>query len=110
MPALLDTSSVLTCTHGAPCTHVPTQQRVLVNGMPALTGIDVNSVAGCAFTLPGPVASPCVSVQWVVPATRVFVMGQPALLQTSVGLCKAATQAPQGPPVVSTVQPRVQGL
>lgn len=110
MPSMLDTSSVVTCTHGAPCSHVPTQQRVLVNGMPALTASDVNSVAGCPFTLPGPVASPCMTVQWVVPAVRVRVLGQPALLQSSVGLCKAASQAPQGPPVISTVQPRVQAL
>ena len=110
MPSMLDVGSVITCTHGAPCTHVPSQQRVLINGVPALTAMDTNAVAGCPFTLPNGTPSPCVTVQWVVPAARVQLMGQPALVQTSGALCKAATQAPQGPPVVSTVHPRVQGL
>jgi hypothetical protein len=110
MPFLLDATSQITCAHGAPCKHVPSQPRVKILGIPALVATDVNTVAGCAFTLPGPVASPCVTVQWIVPAVRVKIMGQPAVLQTSTGLCKAATQAPQGPPIITVVQPRVQGL
>ncbi len=110
MRYLLDVTSAIQCSHGAPCTHTPIQQRVKVLGMFALTASDVNTIAGCAFTLPGGAPSPCVTVQWVVPSLRVKIMGQPALLKTSVGLCKAATQAPQGPPVIATVQPRVQGL
>jgi hypothetical protein len=50
-----------------------------------------------------------VRVQWLVPATRVFVNGQPAILQTSAGLCLSAEQIPQGPPVVAVTQPRVIG-
>lgn len=110
MPYLLDVTSQISCTHGAPCKHVPTQQRVKVLGMPVLVAADVNSIVGCAFTLPGPVASPCVTVQWMAPATRVKAMGQPVLLQASSGLCKAATQAPQGAPLVTVVQARTQGL
>jgi len=30
---------------------------------------------------------PCIRVQWLVPAARVLVNGQPVLLQTSTGLC-----------------------
>jgi hypothetical protein len=37
------------------------------------------------------------------------VNGAPALLQTSMGLCLAADQAPQGAPLPVTVQPRVVG-
>lgn len=110
MPFLLDATSQITCAHGAPCKHMPAQQRVKILGMPALVATDVNSIAGCAFALPGPTASPCVTVQWIVPATRVKVMGQPVVLQTSTGLCKAATQAPQGAPLITVVQARVQGL
>jgi hypothetical protein len=33
----------------------------------------------------------------------------PVILQTSVGLCLAADQAPQGPVIVSSTQPRVVG-
>ena len=109
MPALLDATSMISCTHGARCTHTPSQQRVTLNGIPALTVNDLNTVAACSFTLPNGTPSPCVTVQWIVPATRVTLTAQPALLQSSVGLCKAATQAPQGTPIVSSVQTRAQG-
>jgi hypothetical protein len=51
-----------------------------------------------------------VRVQWLVPATRVTSMGQPVLLQTSVGLCLSPEQAPQGPPSIVSTQPRVVGM
>ena len=41
------------------------------------------------------------------PGTRVLVGGQPALLQTSTGLCLSAEQIPQGPPTVTVNQSRV---
>jgi hypothetical protein len=44
-----------------------------------------------------------------VPATRVFVNGQPVILQTSTGLCQSAEQIPQGPPTIVATQPRVIG-
>jgi hypothetical protein len=46
-------------------------------------------------------------VQWLVPALRVLVNGSPPILATSVGLCLSADQIPAGPPIVSSVQPRV---
>jgi hypothetical protein len=48
-------------------------------------------------------------VQWLVPAARVKASLSPVVLQASVGLCLAADQAPQGPPVVVATQPRVIG-
>jgi hypothetical protein len=46
-----------------------------------------------------------------MPSGRVLVMGQPAMLLPSPGvgpgICQSAEQIPQGPPVVSAVQPRV---
>ncbi len=77
--------------------------------MPVATLSDTSLVAGCAFTV-GPQPMPCLRVQWLVPAVRVKVMGQPALLPTSTGLCLSPVQAPQGPPVVTTNQPRVVGM
>jgi len=53
---------------------------------------------------------PCIRVQWLVPATRVMVNGSPAILQASSGMCFSAEGIPQGPPVVSAVQPRVTGM
>lgn len=95
------------CPHGGQVQTISTNTRVLVNGMPVATMADTSMVAGCAFQLPGPTPSPCVKVQWLVPAARVKVMGQPVLLQTSQNLCLAATQAPQGPATVIVNQPRV---
>jgi len=110
MPALVTQASQVQCPHGAVVTHVPSNTRVLAMGTPVLVATDPNTIAGCVFTLPSTTPSPCMTVQWTVPATRVKVMGQPVLLQSSVGLCKAATQAPQGPPIVGATQPRVQGV
>ncbi len=109
MSFLLTTASVVTCTHGAPATTTPASPRVLLSGAPAVVATDPNFVAGCPFNVSGS-PMPCVKVQWMVPATRVLINGQPAVLSTSVGQGLAATQAPQGPPIVSVVQPRVKGM
>ena len=49
-------------------------------------------------------------MQWTVPATRVLINGQPALLQTSTGLCLSAEQIPQGPPIITVTQTRVSAI
>ena len=95
------------CPHGGQVTTISSNTRVLVNGMPAAVVNDTSIVAGCAFTVPGPKPQPCVKVQWLVPATRVLVNGQPVLLQTSSGLCLSAEQIPQGPPTIVATQTRV---
>ena len=110
MPPVLTTASVLTCPHAGQVTHTPTQVRVTMMGAPALTQPDVSVIAACPFTLPPSKPSPCLTIQWTVAATRVFAGGAPVLLQSSVGLCKSPEQAPQGPPIISVVQPRVQGM
>lgn len=102
-------ASVMTCPHGGSVSVVSSNTRVLVGGQPALTFADFGAIAGCAFTLPGGAPSPCVTTQWLTPSARVLINGQPALLQTTQALCKAATQAPQGPAIVAVVQPRVLG-
>jgi hypothetical protein len=66
-------------------------------------------VAGCAFTVPPGKPQPCVKVQWMVPATRVRIGGQFAILQSSSGLCQSAEQIPGGPPSVVVSQLRVTG-
>ena len=96
------------CPHGGQVTVIPMSPRVLLSGQPAATFGDVYLVAGCAFTV-GPKPQPCVKVQWLVPATRVLISGQPAILQTSVGLAQSAEQIPQGPPVIVVTQTRVGG-
>ncbi len=110
MPFVLNASSTVTCSHAAPVNHVPSQSRVLVAGAPVLVQTDTSSIAGCPFTIPTSKPSPCTTVRWVVAATRVVAGGTPVLLQTSSGLGLSPEQAPQGPVIVTAVQPRVQAI
>ncbi|MCP3868830.1 MAG: hypothetical protein GY703_12175 [Gammaproteobacteria bacterium] len=97
------------CPHGGQATVVSSNTRVMVSGMPVVTASDVATIAGCAFTV-GNKPQPCVTIQWLVPATRVMVNGQPVILQTTPALCKSAEQIPQGPRTVVTNQTRVTGI
>jgi uncharacterized Zn-binding protein involved in type VI secretion len=97
------------CPHAGQVAVVPTNTRVLVSGQPVATVNDQFLIAGCPFVVAGS-PHPCVKVQWLVPAERVLINGQPAILQTSTGLCLAPDQAPQGPPIVVATQVRVGGL
>lgn len=111
---LLHVNAVMQCAHMAPATTAPTQPRVLVNGQPVATVANIITVAGCPFTIPGPKPQPCVLIKWLMPATRVLVNGQPALLQPTpsgagAGICQSVEQIPQGPPIISMVQTRVIG-
>jgi hypothetical protein len=96
------------CPHAGPIQTTSSNARVLVGGMPVATLADQFVVAGCVFNISGS-PHPCVRVQWLTPATRVLVNGQPAILQSSTGLSLAADQAPQGPPSIVATQPRVIG-
>ncbi len=106
---LMHVGATAICPHAGQVTVVSTNTRVLVGGQPVATMNDTYTVAGCPFALPGPTPSPCVKVQWLVPAMRVMVSGAPAMLQNSTGLCLSAAQVPQGPPSVIVTQVRVKG-
>jgi hypothetical protein len=110
---LLHVSATVNCPHGGQASIVSANQRVKVNGMAVALVNDVTTVASCPFQVPigtGTKPQPCVKVQWTVPATRVKVMTQFVLLQTSSGLCQSAEQIPQGPPIVAMTQTRVKGM
>lgn len=96
------------CPHGGQVSTAPGSPRVTVGGQPVATMADNYLVAGCAFMV-GTKPQPCVKVQWLVPATRVMVGGQPVLLQSSSGLCQSAEQIPAGPPSVVMTQMRAMG-
>lgn len=102
---LLHVGATAFCPHAAPVSVISSNVRVLVGGMPVATLADQFLVAGCPFNPGSP--SPCLRVQWLTPALRVLVNGQPPILNTSVGLSLNPAQAPQGPPVVAGTQPRV---
>ena len=109
MPGFLTAASVMTCPHGGTVQAIPASTNVQAAGAPVLTSADTFLVAGCAFVL-GVVPSPCISVQWVQTAAQSTVGGNPTLTEASVGLCLAATQAPQGPVVIASTQPNAAGL
>jgi hypothetical protein len=106
--ALLHQGAFGACPHGGQMSVLSQNANVLVNAMPVASIADLAPIAGCSFLLAN-APHPCTRVQWVVPATRVLVNRQPALLQTSSGVCLAADQTPQGAPIVTAVQPRVLG-
>lgn len=108
MSALLTAASVLMCPHGGMVTASPASTNA-VAGSPLLGGSDTCVIAGCAFNIAG-APHPCVSVQWVVATTRVQRGGIPALNTSSVGLCLAADQTPQGTVMINSTQPSVVGL
>jgi hypothetical protein len=100
------------CPHAGQISTVSSNVRVKVSGQPVATFADTSMVAACPFQIPLPVGTkpqPCVKVQWLVPAVRVRVMGNPVLLKTSAGLCQSAEQIPQGPPTINVTQLRVKG-
>jgi hypothetical protein len=97
------------CPHAGQVTAITSNTRVLLGGQPATTQADTYTIAGCVFNVSSS-PHPCVKVQWLAPATRVKINGQPAILQTSPGLSLAADQAPQGSPIVVAGQLRVSGV
>jgi len=113
MPGLLyHVGAQALCPHGGQATTVSANTRVLVSGQPVAVLSDSTTVAACPFQVPVPGGTkpqPCVTVKWLVPATRVLVNGQPALLQTSSGICQSAEQILQGAPNIVATQARVLG-
>lgn len=97
------------CPHGGQASTISSNVRVMVSGQQVATSADVTLIAGCAFNVSA-APQPCLKVQWLVPAARVMVNHQPALLQTSSALCLGPTQAPQGPLTVVAGQMRVRGM
>lgn len=107
---LYHVSATTLCPHGGNASTISSNTRVKVSGMPVATLSDTTLVAGCPFTVGPPTKpQPCVKVQWLTPAVRVKVMGNPVLLKTSTGLCQSAEQIPQGPPNVVATQVRAKG-
>jgi hypothetical protein len=107
--ALFHVGAIALCPHGGQVMTVPGSPRVTVMGAPVASTADQFLVAGCVFTV-GPKPQPCVKVQWLLPATRVKVMGMPAILAPAPGLCQSVEQIPGGPPNVVNVQARVKGM
>jgi hypothetical protein len=103
---LMHVGFTVMCPHAGQVSAITSNTRVTVSQQFVATLADTFPIAGCIFNVAG-VPSPCVMVIWIVPATRVFVNGQPVILSISAGLCQGP--APQGAPIVVVTQTRVQG-
>jgi hypothetical protein len=106
---LVQTLAKGVCVHGGQMTVAGTGARVLLLGQPAAKAIDIHPIVGCALNISGK-PQPCVTGSQFAPAGRVFIDGQPALLNTSVGIAKSAEQAPQGTVSITAAQTRVFGI
>jgi len=98
------------CPHGGPIMTIPSAPRVFVAGMPVATLSDQYLVAGCAFTVPPGKPQPCFRVQWLTTTARCVFGGAPAITQASTGLCISVDGIPNGPPIVTSTQPRASAL
>jgi len=106
MAYILDAGTTITCPHGGRVTVAPRATRVSLAGKPPLLVDDTAVIAACPFVAGAP--SPCLSVRWVMPATRVTVESSPVLLSSSIALCLNVANAPQGTALLTGFQTRVQ--
>jgi hypothetical protein len=106
MPGLITTASTLQCPHGGTATGTPSATKATADAV-VLRATDTFSIAGCPFNVSGG-PSPCLTVQWVGPATKVRHNGDFVLTSASVGLCIGA--GPQGAVIVASTQSQVSGL
>lgn len=105
---ILQFGCTIQCPHGGMASVITGNAATKTGGVFALLATDTFVIAGCPFVIGG-VPHPCVTVQWTAPAQRVTVHGTPVLLESSIGICQAADQAPQGTAIVTGVQSQVQG-
>jgi hypothetical protein len=106
---LLDAATGISCPHGGSGSAIAGATRVSLGGNPPLRTVDPVTITGCGFNVSG-APSPCVRVEWQLPATRVQVESAPVLLSSSVGLCMNVAGAPQGTAMLSGYQTKVAGL
>lgn len=106
--SILDMGCTIQCPHGGQATIITGNAKVKVGGNFALLVSDTMIISGCSFNV-GSSPSPCLTIQWAAEATRDKVNDTAVLLQSSVGKCLNAAQAPQGVAIVSGVQTKVSG-
>jgi hypothetical protein len=110
MGQILTASDVMMCPHGGQVSISALQATVSAGALVVRPG-DVFTIAGCAMNVSG-APHPCVIVEWQSPSTRVKAgdRGSAAFVLTtaSVGVCKAADQAPQGTVIVQPAQTKAR--
>jgi hypothetical protein len=108
MPNFLNVSSQLMCPHGGTVSATTQNSHAKAGGDFIVCDSDQFTIAGCPFVIAG-APHPCMQIQWLEPATMGKASQNFTLLESSVGLCVAGDQAPQGPPEVVETQPTGSG-
>ena len=103
---LLTIASSIMCPHGGRAMLFTSNTKAMADGAPVLLESDVHPVVGCPFTI-GPKYSPCVTITWSGGASKAAVDGVPALVQSSIGMCKSPEGAPQGIAIIDSKQTKV---
>jgi len=102
---LLHLGATVICAHAGQAQPTAPNPRVMVSSQPVVTQSCTYMIAGCPFTVPPSVPSPCVTGQWITAATRVLAGGVPVLLQDSQAIC-----TPNGTPLnIIMTQTRARG-
>lgn len=109
MGSLLTASSTMLCPHGGMVSPIPATAQVRLGGDLVVLAGDSFPIGGCAFNVAG-APHPCIQVQWIVTALRSTIVQDRPLTTDSVGLCKAADGAVQGPVSIAGTQTGVTGL
>ncbi len=100
---LLSVISQVQCAHMGMAKPMTPNPRVTVSGQPTVLMTSPYQIAGCTFPPPPNGNGPCVTAMCTTGTVRVTSMGQPLLVQTSLGTC-----VPTGTPLLIIVtQPRV---
>jgi hypothetical protein len=110
MPLALNVNAMVQCSHGGQFKLAPTVgSTVMMGGAPAIVVTDMAApMAPCPFAIPppaGPGPTPC--LLFAGPAmtgfsTKVFIKGQPVLMQTAQWMTVATPPAPPVPAMVSS--------
>jgi len=105
MPYLLNQQATGQCSHAGTAKPIAGNPRVKLGGQPVLTVAAPLAITGCPNVV-GTAPFPCVLALYASGATRVKVMGQPVLLDTSV-----PTNTPTGVSTkITQTQTRVKGI
>ena len=100
---MLTTTSTVMCPHGG-MAQLVTSNTDALDRRRAGAAADRRAPDRRLHVHAGRRPSPCVTIRWVSAATQTKVRNVPVLLQTSVGLCLNAAQAPQGTAIVVQMQ------
>lgn len=99
---ILTKDTTIQCGHGATATAVAPQPRVTIAGGAVLVAASTHAVPGCPLTPPS-TPPKCVTLAWMMPATRVTAGGVPVLISTSM----SQSTGNGTPGVVASTQSRV---